>query len=137
MVPALCVTTDAVPPPSYQRALAKRPPALHVTALTLVLTLPLLPLCQVAVQEAHRRCPPPLRPNARGAPRVSSDASLLLVALLRTLWRLSYADMHDWLIAWPALARACGLPLPPDGQPRVPSASQQWKRAALAGAPVC
>jgi hypothetical protein len=67
---------------------------------------------------------------------VYSDASLLLIALLRTLWRLSYQDMHDWLLAWPRLALACGLPLASDGLPRVPSASQQWKRAAQAGAPV-
>ena len=33
MVPALCAPTGAVPPPSYQRALAKQPSALHVTAL--------------------------------------------------------------------------------------------------------
>jgi transposase len=62
---------------------------------------------------------------------------LLLLALLRTLWRLSYQDMHDWLVAWPALAWACGLPAGPDGRPRVPSASQQWKRAARSGAPPC
>ncbi len=29
------------------------------------------------------------------------------------------------------------MPLGRDGQPRIPSASQQWKRAARAGAPVC
>ena len=57
----------------------------------------------------------------------------MLIALLRTLWRLSYQDMHDWLVAWPALA--CGLPLGRDGRPRIPSSSQQWKREALAGAP--
>jgi transposase len=60
---------------------------------------------------------------------------LLLLALRRTLWRLSYQDMHDWLVAWPALALACGLPLGPDGSPQVPSPSQQCKRAAAAGAP--
>src|SRR5579872_5036246 len=133
MVPASCLPTDAVPPPSYQRALAARPPALHLTALALVLSLSLLPLCQGAVTLAHRQCPPPLRRSGRGAPRVYSEASLLLIALLRTLWRLSYQDMHDWLVAWPRLALACGLPLDPHGCPRVPSASQQWKRAAQAG----
>jgi len=44
--------------------------------------------------------------------------------------------MHDWLVAWPALALACGLPLDRHGQPRIPSPSQQCKRAAIAGAPV-
>jgi len=35
---------------------------------------------------------------------------LLLIALVRTLWRLSYHVMHDWLVAWPEPAAACGLP---------------------------
>jgi hypothetical protein len=137
MVPRPCVTTVPVPPPSYQRAAAKQPTALHLTALTIVTTLHLLDLCRLAVRAAHRRCPPPLPAGPGGAPRTYAEESLLLIALLRTLWRLAYQDMHDWLVAWPALARACGLPPGRDGQPRVPSPSQQWKRAARAGAPPC
>ena len=135
MVPALCAPTGAVPPPSYQRALAKQPSALHVTALALVTTLRLLELCRLAVRQAHRRCPPPLPKGPGGKPRTYPEESLLLIALLRTLWRLSYRDMRDWLRDWPALARACALPPGEDGRPRVPSPSQQCKRAAAAGAP--
>jgi len=109
--------------------------SLHIDALTLVTTLHLLTLCRLAVRLAHRRCPPPLPAGAGGAPRTYSEASLLLIALLRTLWRLSYQDMRDWLRDWPALALACGLPLDPTGTPRIPSASQQWKRGHQAGAP--
>src|SRR5829696_17008 len=137
MVPALCPATGAVPPPSYQRGIARQPTALHLTALALVTTLHLLDLCRLAVRAAHRRCPPPLPAGPGGRPRTYAEESLLLIALLRTLWRLSYQDMHDWLVAWPALALACGLPLGQDGRPRVPSPSQQWKRAAQAGAPPC
>jgi hypothetical protein len=61
---------------------------------------------------------------------------LLLIALVRVLWQLSYQDMHDWLVSWPALAFACGLPSDANGHPWVPSPAQQWKRAARAGAPV-
>jgi hypothetical protein len=64
-----------------------------------------------------------------------AEESLLLLALVRTLWRLSYQDLHDWLVAWPALALACGLPLGQDGRPRIPSLSQQCKRGQAAGAP--
>jgi transposase len=60
----------------------------------------------------------------------------LLIALLRTLWRLSYQDMHDWLVDWPALAQACGLPSTRAGQVRIPSPSQQCKRRRAVGAPV-
>ena len=61
---------------------------------------------------------------------------MLLTSLLRTLWRLSYQDMHDWLQSWPALALACGLPLNKQGQFRIPSKSQQCKRRHAAGAPL-
>lgn len=138
MVPALCACTAPVPPPAYHRALAKRGPALHLDALTLVTTLHLLPLCRLAVTLVQRHAPPalPAGGRCRGRPRTYSDESLLLLALLGALWRLSPQDLHDWLVAWPALALACGLPLGPDGCPRVPSKSQQWKRAHAAGAPV-
>jgi transposase len=44
--------------------------------------------------------------------------------------------MHDWLKSWPALALACGLPVDKEGQPRIPSKSQQCKRRHRAGAPL-
>jgi hypothetical protein len=69
-------------------------------------------------------------------PRTYGEETLLLIGLLRTLWRLSYQDMHDWLKQWPALALACGLPLGKDGTPRIPSPSQQCKRRRAAGAPL-
>src|SRR5215469_15251937 len=117
-----------VPPPAYYRA-ARLGGSLHLDALTIVTKLHLLALCRCAVRLAHRRCPPPLPKGHGGAPRTYSEESLLLIALLRILWRLSYQDMHDWLVAWPALALACGLPVGCDGHLRIPSASQQWKRA--------
>jgi hypothetical protein len=136
MLPTSCSPTVPIPPPTYQRAQAKTPPALHLDALTLVTRLHLLTLCRVAVRLAQRRCPPPLPAGPGGHPRVYAEESLLLIALLRTLWRLSYQDMHDWLRRWPALALACGLPLDARAQPRIPSPSQQWKRERVAGAPV-
>jgi Transposase DDE domain len=137
MVPAPCTPTVPVPPPAYQRAVARRGPALHINALTLVTRLRLLALCELAVQQAARSCAPPLPKGPGGAPRRYREAALLLIALLRTLWRLSPREMTAWLQAWPALAFACGLPARPDGQPWVPCPSQQWKRAAHSGAPPC
>jgi len=106
MVPAPCPATAPVPLPSYQRALAKRPPALHLDAVTVITRLHLLPLCRRAVTLARRQCPPPLPKGPGGAPQTYSEESLLLIALVRTLWRLGYQEMHDWLVAWPALAWA-------------------------------
>src|SRR5437588_6479905 len=136
MMPTIVAEQAPVPPPSYQRMQAKQGPDLHINALMLVSTLHLLTLCRLAVRLAHRRCPPPLPAGPGGAPRTYSEESLLLISLLRTLWRLSYQDMHDWLVSWPALALACGLPLDQHGPPRIPSPSQQCKRACLAGAPL-
>src|SRR5215469_15605784 len=109
MVPALREGAVPVSPPAYHRAQRKRRPALHLDALTLVTRLHLLALCRLAVRLAQRRCPPPLSAGPGGRPRVYTEESLLLIALLRTLWRLSYQDMHDWLHSWPVLAFACGL----------------------------
>jgi hypothetical protein len=114
MALAYCAHPAPVPPPSYHRTVAA---ALHLDALTLVTRLQLLEMCRVAVQLAQHQCPPPLPAGPGGAPRVYAEVSLLLLALLRTLWRLSYRETHDWLVAWPALAMACGLPLGPDWAP--------------------
>jgi transposase len=132
MAPAIGPDQTPIPPPSYHRTLAT---ALHIDALTLVTRLQLLALCRQAVVLAQQQCPPPLPAGPGGAPRVYTEETLLLLALLRTLWRLSYQELHDWLGAWPALARTCGLPLGPDGQPRVPSKAQQSKRLRAAGSP--
>lgn len=137
MMPFAVVEHQApVPPPSYQRGQAKQNPALHINALRLVTMVHLLMLCRLAVRVAHRRCPPPLPAAPGGAPRTYSEESLLLISLLRTVWRLSYQDRHDWLKSWPALAWACGLPLDKQGQPRIPRPSQQCKRRHAAGAPL-
>jgi hypothetical protein len=136
MIPAPYVSTAPVPPPAYHRAQAKVGPALRIDALTLVRCLHLLALCQLAVRLARRRCPPPLPAGPGGRPRLYREESLLLLALLRTLWRLSYHDLHDWLVAWPALALACGLPTDAQGRPRVPSAAQHCRRCAQVGAPL-
>ncbi|HEV8190285.1 MAG TPA: hypothetical protein VGP82_02210 [Ktedonobacterales bacterium] len=109
---------------------------MHCDALTLITRLHLLTRCRVAVRYARWRCPPPLHAGRGGRPRRYAEESLLLVGLVRVLWHLSYHDVHDWLASWPALALACGLPRNAHGQPWVPSPSQQWKRAARAGAPV-
>jgi hypothetical protein len=102
MTPAVSLDQASIPPPSYRRTLAT---SLHLEALTLVMRLELLALCRLAVQLAHRQCPPPLPAGPGGAPHVYIEETLLLLALLRTLWRLSYWELHDWLVAWPAMAR--------------------------------
>lgn len=98
-MPQLVERPAPIPPPAHHRAQAKLGPALHIDALTLVRTLHLLTLCRLAVHLAHHRCPPPLPAGPGGAHQTYREESLLLIALLRTLWRLSYQDMRDWLRA--------------------------------------
>lgn len=117
MMLALENSAAPVPPLAYHRAQARLGPALHIDALTLINTLHLLLRCRLAVRLAHHRCAAPLPAGPGGAPRTYHEESLLLIALLRTLWRLSYADMRDWLRSQPALALACGLPLDKYGHP--------------------
>src|SRR6266566_6880289 len=136
MMPITLESQAPVPPPAYHRVQARLGAALHIDAVTLVNSLHLLALCRLAVRLAQHRCPPPLAKGPGGRPRTYLEESLLLIALLRTLWRLSYQDMHDWLQSWPALALACGLPLGKQGHPRIPSPSQQCKRRHAAGAPL-
>jgi hypothetical protein len=129
---AIAEDQSPIPPPSNHSRPTR---SLHLDALTLVRRLRLLALCRVAVHLARQRCPQPLPAGPGGAPRIYRDESLLLLALLRTLWRLSYQELHDWLVAWPALALACGLPTGPNGQPRAPSKAQQSKRGRAAREP--
>src|SRR5438477_10682694 len=95
MMPLALEPQAPVAPPSYQRAQAKQGPALHINALTLVTRMHLLLLCRLAVQLAHRRCPPPLPAGPGGSPRTYREDSLLPISLLRTLWTHSYPAMHD------------------------------------------
>jgi hypothetical protein len=129
-----------IPPPSYHRqeaqVQARQARTLPINALTLIKTLHLLTLCQLAIQLAYRRCPPPLPKGAGGRPRSYREESRLLIALLNTrLPTLPTWDIHDWLESWPALALACGLPLGAAGKPRIPRPSQLCQRGPAAGAP--
>src|SRR5260221_4181394 len=110
MVLVRCVSTAPIPPPAYRRAQDRLGPALHIDALTLVRRLHLLALCRLAVRLARRHCPSPLPAGPGRHPQVYREESLLLIALLRTLWRLSYQDMHDSLVT-------CATPSPARGPP--------------------
>ena len=99
IAPALCAHPAPVPPSSYHRTMAT---ALHLDALMLVTRLELLHPVSVGgparPAAVRRRCP-----RVRAARRASTPRNrCYCVALLRTLWRLSYQEVHDWLCAWPA-----------------------------------
>lgn len=97
-----------MPPP--RRGHAKR--GLNLNARQVVELLGLLPLAVSVVAcslLSRRRLP---KHTAKmGRPKVYSDASILIVALIGRVWKLSYSEICGWLVEWPALASACGLPV--------------------------
>jgi hypothetical protein len=98
---------EIVAPPRRQR----HNQSLQLNAVQVIRILGLLPLALSVVAIAcvsQRRLPSSLQ--KRGRPRVYTDASVLLIALLARLWHLSSREVCLWLTQWPALAVACGLP---------------------------
>lgn len=97
---------ESVPPP--RRSRAKR--YLSLNAVQVIELLGLLPLAVsvVAFGLLSRRLPK--RTARLGRPKTYSDASILLLALIGRIWKLSYPELCLWLVKWPALATACGLP---------------------------
>jgi hypothetical protein len=97
----------SVPPP--RRGRSNR--YLNLNALQVVEMLGLLPLAVSVVAFSlisRRRLPKST--TKMGRPKVYSDAAILLMALIARVWRLSYPEVCLWLVEWPALASACGLP---------------------------
>ena len=97
---------ESVPPP--RRGRAKR--YLSLNALQIIELLGLLPLCASVLAFSLLRRRLPKRTARPGRPKVYSDESVLLLALIGRLWQLSYPELCLWLERWPALASACGLP---------------------------
>jgi len=99
--------SPSVAPPRRQRTVS----ALGLDAVQVLTRLGLFPLAASIVGFAllsQRRLPASTR--SRGRPRLYSDASILVLALLGRLWQLSTRELCLWLLRWPALAAACGLP---------------------------
>ena len=135
MLPAFQASQAPIPPPAYHRARRHTRLALHIDALTLVRRLHLLVLCRLAVEYAHWRCPPPLPagpgdvPVATARRRCCSSRSCACCGAL--------VPRYARLVSRLARPRPSVRPPTRRRWPTVrPSPSQQWKRAARAGAPV-
>jgi hypothetical protein len=58
---------------------------------------------------AHRLHPPALPAGRGGRPRLYSDRSILLMALVQIVWRKSYEQIVDYVATHPELAAALGF----------------------------
>jgi hypothetical protein len=105
----LTVCDEIVPVPPPRRHGKARTLGIH--AVQLITLLGLLPLSASVIALALF-CRPKLASGThrRGRPFVYSDASIVVIALIAQLWNLSEREVYDWLVCWPALAAACGLP---------------------------
>jgi hypothetical protein len=98
---------ESVPPP--RRGRTKR--SVNLNALQVVELLGLLPLAaSVVAFSLLSQCRLPKRTARMGRPKAYSDEAVLLMALIGRVWKLSYPELCLWLVHWPALASACGLP---------------------------
>ena len=100
------VPTSVVPVPPPRRGRAVRPLGLHALQVLSLVGLPPLAAAAViwATRSQRRLAAGP------GRPRTYTDASILVIALVARLWHLSSREVCQWLVRWPALASACGLP---------------------------
>ena len=136
MVPALCATTEIVPPPAYHRAVATRPRSQHIDALTLVTTLRLFllpasrapgaPDLPAAVTARTGWRAPSLSGGVAVAHRAATHAVAAVVpGHARLVGQLAGVSAGLWA------ARGCARGAP------CAQCLQMWKRAAAAGAPPC
>lgn len=115
----------SVPPPRKPKNKRLWVDAVQVLELTQALAL-----AQKAVEWSER---PLLNQSGRGrgAPRIYSDATVLLTFLIAKLWHLSYEEMLGWLLNWPRLAQTLGYPTnPKTGRLRLISLGSYSKRLA-------
>jgi hypothetical protein len=81
---------------------------------------------------------PRLQRGPGGRPPTYRDDTILLMAIVQTAWRLSYADIVDYVAGQPELARHLGFePADEPGQFQTISQGQYWERRAALGLLPC
>ena len=119
-MPTLSSNQAPVPPPAYHRAQDKAGSALASGCAHAQYRLASAPLCRLTVRSPDRRLPAarqPVRVDGHAAIGRSRSCCWRCCAARR----LSYQDLHDWLVTWPALAWACGLPADATAGPGCPA----------------
>jgi hypothetical protein len=84
-------------------------------------------LAEWALEVAHRIQPARLARGPGGRPPSYADSSILLMALVQSLWRRSYAQIVDWVTTTNELAQALGF------QGSTISQGQYWQRRSELG----
>jgi hypothetical protein len=93
-----------------------------------------LALAEWALAVARRLRPPALPGGPGGKPQQYHDCSILLMALVQTVWRKSYEQIVDYVATHETLAIALGFTQRmPTGQLRTISKGHYWERRAALG----
>lgn len=84
-------------------------------------------LAEWSLAMAHRFSRPRLEKRGAGAPQKYRDSSILLMAIVQSIWRKSYEQIIDYVAAHPDLARQIGF------VGRTISKGQYWERRQALG----
>ena len=91
-------------------------------------------LARWALQVANRLRPPRLPAGPGGRPRSYADLSILLMAVVQTAWRMSYADIVDYVRSHSGLADQLGFTQRTSSGGVVSiSQGQYWERRSALG----
>jgi hypothetical protein len=116
-----------VPELDYAPLPGKSTGKLRLTPEQLLAVIHAQELAEWSLQVAARFQPPRLKKGPGGRPAIYRDSSILLMALVQTVWRKSYEQIVEWVAAQSGLALALGF------SGRSISQGQYWERRATLG----
>lgn len=116
-----------VPQPEFSPFSGKAQGKLRLTPQQVLAAISARPLAEWALGVAHQIQPARLPRGPGGRPPRYADSSILLMALVQTLWRRSYEQIVDWVTTTSDLAQALGF------QGRTISQGQYWQRRSELG----
>lgn len=91
-------------------------------------------LARWALLMTRRVSRPRLKRGPGGRPATYRDESIVLMAIVQTAWRMSYADIVDYVASHPDFAQQIGFrPNQQSGQFETISQGQYWERRAALG----
>ena len=91
-------------------------------------------MAEWALELARRWRPPALPEGAGGRPQLYGDGSILLMAVVQSVWRKSYEQIVDYVATHAELALVLGFSQrTPEGPLRTISKGQYWERRAALG----
>jgi hypothetical protein len=118
---------EPVPTVDFSPLPGKPKGKLKLTPEQLLLVIHAQELAEWALQTRERFQPSRLKRGPGGRPAIYRDSSILLMAVVQTVWRKSYEQIVDWVATQRELAVALGF------EERTISQGQYWERRSALG----